>query len=187
MLNREACNLRPVERGDLEKLLQWRNSDRIRMNMYTDHIISMDEHISWFEKSQNQNVNVHLVFEVDKKPVGLVYFKDIDENNGRSNWGFYIGETNHPRGSGTALGVLGLQYAFTKLNLRKVCGEAFAFNEASIKFHKKLGFVEEGRLVKHILKHGAYKDIVLFAMFREVWVEKEQYLTDIAFSERGAI
>lgn len=36
--------LRSIKESDLEQLLVWRNSDRIRTKMLNQHIITMDEH-----------------------------------------------------------------------------------------------------------------------------------------------
>jgi len=46
----EECGLRPIEEGDLATVLEWRNSERIRANMYTDHLISREEHRAGFAK-----------------------------------------------------------------------------------------------------------------------------------------
>ncbi|MNR68073.1 hypothetical protein D3C85_1924130 [compost metagenome] len=51
--------------------------------------------------------------------------------------------------------------------MRKICGEAFAFNIASIKLHEKLGFQTEGLYKQHILKNEKYEDIALFAIFKD--------------------
>lgn len=186
MPKRDECRLRPVKWEDLEKILGWRNSERIRANMYTDHIISLEEHRAWFEKSKLNATSVYLVFEVQEQLAGLVYFTDIDTKNSKSHWGFYLGEENLPQGSGTAMGILGLEYAFTQLNIRKLCGEVFAFNEASSRFHKKLGFSEEGRFVKHVLKRGIYQDVVLFALFYDDWSSKRHKLNETAFASEKA-
>lgn len=182
MLKREDCQLRLLAAEDLENVLAWRNSERIRANMYTDHLITLAEHKAWFERSKKQTTSVYLIFEVQNRSVGLVYFTDIDMKNGRSYWGFYLGDENLPHGSGTALGVLGIAYAFTQLKIRKLCGETFAFNGPSIRFHKKLGFVEEGRFVKHVLKRGIFEDVISFAMFQKDWENYRQALEDAAFS-----
>jgi UDP-4-amino-4,6-dideoxy-N-acetyl-beta-L-altrosamine N-acetyltransferase len=187
MLKREDCNLRLLGAEDLEIVLAWRNSERIRANMYTDHLITLAEHRAWFERSKKQTTSVYLIFEVQNRSVGLVYFTGIDMKNGRSYWGFYLGEENLPHGCGTALGVIGIAYAFTQLNIRKLCGEAFAFNGPSIRFHKKLGFVEEGRFMKHVLKRGIYEDVVSFALFQEDWENNRQVLDEIAFSSGKAL
>lgn len=181
MFNHEECRLRPVEMEDLEKVLEWRNSDRIRSNMYTDHVISLEEHRAWFQRYKKDLTAEYMIFEIKANPLGLVYFTDIDVMNNICHWGFYLGEIHTPRGSGMAMGVLGLEHAFTRLNVRKICGEAFSFNEASIRFHKKLGFVEEGRFSKHVLKNGVYEDVVSFALFYEDWLKIRCNLNSSAF------
>jgi len=161
--------LRLIEEQDLNKVLEWRNSDRIRMNMYTDHLISLEEHRAWFTRLKNNKKNISLVFEYKNEPVGVMNFTGIDEQNKKCTWGFYLGEENLPKGTGLALGYFGLQYAFEKMNIRKLSGEVFGFNTASYHFHKKLQFVEEGRLIQHIFKNNKYEDIILFAQFQEDW------------------
>ncbi len=176
MLERSQCILRPVERKDLEKLLEWRNADRIRAFMYTDHIISPEEHAAWFERLGTNDTAYALLFTVNGRPLGVVNVTSIDRRNGTCHWGFYIGEADAPRGSGTALGYLGLYYIFDTLGIRKVIGEAFAFNEASIAFHRRLGFSQEGHFVQHVVKNGSCQDILSFALFRDQWeAHKRQF------------
>ncbi|MBJ6801705.1 UDP-4-amino-4,6-dideoxy-N-acetyl-beta-L-altrosamine N-acetyltransferase [Geomonas propionica] len=183
MIQRKNCLLRRIEERDLEMVLRWRNSDRIRHNMYTDHVITLQEHKAWFEKTKQTDGALHLVFELENRPIGLVYYVGIDRHNGRAEWGFYLGVEDAPRGSGSALGVLGVEFAFMELKLRKLCGEVLGYNEASLRFHRKLGFCEEGRLVRHVEKHGEYHDVVLFALFEEDWQKNRKALEELAFHE----
>jgi len=176
MLEREDYRLRPLEEMDLERILMWRNSDRIRAVMFTDHHISEDEHRAWFMRMQQLEDAVGLIFEVKGRSAGLVYFSRIDYHNGLCFWGFYLGEENLPKGTGTIMGFLALDYAFENLGIRKLIGETLAFNTASIKFHKRLGFVEEGRSVRQILKNGRYEDVISFVRFNEGWQKSKQEL-----------
>lgn len=177
MYSAEDFNLREIEKYDLELILKWRNSERIRTNMFTDHIITMQEHAKWFERIKHDSNSLVLIFEKKTNPLGLVSFTGIDKKNSKCNWGFYLGEINLP-GTGTIMGYLGLNYAFEKLKIRKVCGEVFAFNSASIKFFNKLGFIEEGRLRKHILKNGIFEDVVLFGLLKEEWHKRKVELAE---------
>lgn len=170
------CNLRPLMESDLEQILIWRNSEIVRLNMYNDHIIPEREHREWFEKSKSGQNSKHLVFEYKGNPVGVINITQIDLKNNKCYWGFYLGDPQSSRGYGFPLGFLGLEYIFKTLAIRKVCGEAFAFNEASIKFHKKLGFTEEGLLKAHILKNGKYEDVICFALFKNKWLEINESL-----------
>ena len=146
-------------------------------------MISPEEHKAWFEKLKGQKTATYMVFEFHAKPVGLIYFTDIDLKNSKCRWGFYLGQEDLPRGTGTAMGFLGIEYVFEKLGIRKLCGEAFAFNRASIEFHKKLGFDQEGTFVKHILRNDIFEDVILLALFNQSWQEKKQTLEKIVFSQ----
>lgn len=183
---REEFNLRPIEEHDLDVVLAWRNSDRVRSYMYTDHIITQDEHRSWFERTRQAEFPPTLIFEYRGIPVGLKSFSQIDRFNNRCYWGFYLGESELPRGCGSVMGFLALEYIFEQQKFRKLCAEAFAFNEGSVKYHTRLGFVQEGRFMQHILKNGRYEDIISFAIFRDNWLAGKTALTAKVFREGGA-
>ena len=127
-----------------------------------------------------------LLFALDGRPLGVVNVTRADRHNGTCHWGFYIGATDPPRGSGTAMGYLGLDYIFATLGLRKVIGEAFAFNEASIAFHRRLGFAQEGCFVRQVLKGGTYRDIISFALFNDQWEAHKRHFNPFA-TEEGSL
>jgi len=182
MFRQEECRLRRMEQSDLDLVLRWRNSERIRQAMYTDHVITHDEHHAWFERVTRNNVTMHFVFECAGRPLGVVNVVDIDRSNLRCVWGFYIGEEDAPRGSGTSMGYLALEYLFEKEGFHRVIGEALADNEASIKYHRRLGFVEEGRLAEHVVKNGRYTDVILFAIIDRVWRAMKDNLAAMIFT-----
>ena len=103
MAKREDYQLRPLQESDLEMVLSWRNSERVRANMYTDHIISLEEHQTWFKKIKDEPTVDYLICEFQNHPIGLVNFTNIDKNNNKCYWGFYLGETTTPLGGGGAL------------------------------------------------------------------------------------
>lgn len=181
MLKLKDCRLRPVEEADLEKVLEWRNSDRIRPVMFTDRLISLEDHRAWYERLLNDQNSRCLIFEVMGRPAGVVNVVQIDRQNGRCTWGFYLGEAGSPPGSGMSMGYLALEYIFENLCLRKLCGEVLASNKKSIEIHKKLGFVEEGRYLRHVLKNGHYEDVVAMAMFNEDWDRMKKGLNNLLF------
>lgn len=166
---REGFTIRPVEGKDLEIILAWRNSERIRAYMYTDHVITPEEHLRWFERTRSEGLPHPLLFEISGKPAGIVNFNRMDRANNACYWGFYLGDADAPRGCGTVMGFLGLEYIFEILKIRKVIGESFLFNQASIAFHERLGFFREGHLRRHILKNGEYQDILVFGLFADQW------------------
>lgn len=169
MSEHDNTSLRPIAGEDLEKVLEWRNSSRIRSVMFNDHIITMEAHLEWFKRISSDNSALCFIFEAGGRPVGVVNFTNIDRRNSRCHWGFYIGDKAAPRGSGTMMGYLAVEYVFEALKIRKLCGEILESNAQSVKFHKKLGFVEEGLLKRHVLKNGIYEDVLIMALFYEEW------------------
>lgn len=169
MPERGQCKLRPMTEADLGQVLEWRNSEHIRRAMYTDHVIAWDEHREWFKRVSTTKTSQHYVFEFAGRPLGVVNVTQLDRTNNKCVWGFYIGVADAPRGSGSAMGWLALEHIVEKLGFHKVVGEALADNEESIKYHRRLGFEEEGRLKEHVLKNGRYIDVVTFGLLDHKW------------------
>jgi methionyl-tRNA formyltransferase len=170
----EDYRLRQLTEQDLNLVRNWRNSDHVRANMYTDHIISEEEHRAWFQRVMVDPTVRYLILEYRDRPVGLVNFTAIDTRNSKCMWGFYLGETDLPRGSGTIMGYLSMNYVFEEIQIRKVSGEVLDFNEPSQKLFRRLGFTEEGRLRQHVLKNGRYADVVLFSLLAGKWRGSER-------------
>lgn len=187
MLKKSDFLLRPMNENDLDMVLRWRNSERIRSNMYTDHIISEEEHQNWY-KSIKDNLTVsYNIFEYKGRPVGLVYYTNMDFKNLKTMWGFYLGETDVPRGCGSVMEYFALENIFERRGFRKLCCEVFVFNSKVIKLHKKFGFDEEGFFKQHVYKNGKYEDVVFLSLFREKWLQKKRELEQILFSEQENI
>jgi len=177
--------LREMTEDDLEMVLAWRNAERVRANMYTDHVISLDEHRAWFSRVKEDPEAVYLICEHQGTPIGCVNFVQIDRKNRNAYWGFYLGEEQGPRGRGSIMEYLALEYAFGPLDLRKLCCEVFCFNHPVIKLHTKFGFQEEGCFRRHVLKNGNYEDIAALAIFKEEWEANREKMEKICFRGRG--
>lgn len=171
MIPDDKYGLRNLEKGDLELVLRWRNSEHIRKFMYRDNIISLDEHQAWFNRIEKDKTKIYLIFLHKDQPVGLLYFTEIDYLNSNCMWGFYLGESDIPKGSGTVMGYQAMNYIFDQKGMRKVSGEVLGFNEPSRKFFRRLGFREEGIKRKHILRNDKYTDVYLFSLLVDEWSE----------------
>jgi UDP-4-amino-4,6-dideoxy-N-acetyl-beta-L-altrosamine N-acetyltransferase len=181
MPKRDDYNLRPMINGDLDLVLRWRNSDRIRENMYTNHIISQEEHRTWFERESSNQRSHRLIFEYLKRPIGVVNFTDIDFENHTCRWGFYIGATDAPLGSGSAMGFSALEWIFEQFDINQVMGEVLAFNEDSLRFHKRLGFKEKIHSNVQKLKRGRVEDVIHLVLTLDDWNRIRPGLVGILF------
>lgn len=184
MFCQQEFSLRDINEEDLQTMLLWRNSARVRSKMFTHRIISVEEHSNWYKRQKEDNRNKYMMFAKGGHALGVTYFNNIDWDNKLGFWGFYLGSDNLPRGMGTVMGWISLEYAFNILNLRKVCGEILSFNIPSIKVFKKLGFTEEGRLREQISKENMLVDLVFMGLLRNEWVKKSSELNKKIFYRR---
>jgi UDP-4-amino-4,6-dideoxy-N-acetyl-beta-L-altrosamine N-acetyltransferase len=154
--------------------------------MYTDHIITQNEHDKWFSLALDEFFNQYLIFFYENKPIGFISFTKIDRLHNRCFWAFYLGETNVPRSAGPAMEFFALDYAFNILKIRKLCCEVFLFNASVIKLHEKFNFFCEGKFIDHYLKNGKYEDIVCLAKFGSTWQEeRENYMNRLFRKKRS--
>ena len=166
----ESCRIRAMEARDLTNVLEWRNDPDVRQHMLTQHEITLDEHQKWFERAAIDSSRRYMIVEEDTIPLGFVQFSNAAAG-GISDWGFYT-VPGAAKGSGRKLGCTALNFAFGNLALHKVCGQALAFNQASIRFHRALGFKEEGRLRDQLHIGGAYHDLICFGLLAPEWYKR---------------
>lgn len=159
--------MRKMTLDDLERVLVWRNHPEIRRHMYTQHEIALSEHRDWFERSSLDPRKHLLIFEVDEVAQGFVNINEL-AFAGVADWGFYI-SPDAVKGTGRQLGVTALNYAFSALKLRKICGQALATNERSIKFHRSLGFFQEGELREHYWDGESFHSIICMGLLITEW------------------
>jgi UDP-4-amino-4,6-dideoxy-N-acetyl-beta-L-altrosamine N-acetyltransferase len=156
------AGIRSMTERDLEQVLLWRNHPDVRRYMYSQHVISLDEHARWFSGASQDPGRHLLVFDINRTPRGFLQINQI-ASGGIADWGFYA-DPDAPKGTGRALGDAALRYAFDTLGLHKLCGQALAFNERSIHFHLSLGFQREGFLRQQHFDGEQYHDVVCFGL-----------------------
>ncbi|PTM58854.1 UDP-4-amino-4,6-dideoxy-N-acetyl-beta-L-altrosamine N-acetyltransferase [Desmospora activa] len=177
------CRLRPMTEDDLAMVLDWRNSEPIRKLSLSDRAITMEEHRQWFQGVFDTPCHP-LLFEYQEEPAGVVTFSRWDPYHHRCFWGCYLGRTDLPKGTGTAMGYLALEYAFDRLGVRKLCGETLACNTRALRFERKLEIIDvEGYLVEHILRDGRYEDLICVRALNRDWQERKTLLKSRLFSD----
>lgn len=168
--------LRALAIQDRDRVLAWRNSERVRSMMKTSHIIYPEEHHLWFGQALNAHDAAYLIFEWKREPAGLLNFTDIRHERHEASWGFYIGREGTPPGTGKAMCLLGLEYGFDTLSLELILSEVLARNEKSLQLHLALGF-EKG---------PSENQIVPLRYARPRWQERKAALERSIFSSEVA-
>lgn len=117
---------------------------------------------------------VFVIENLDGVNVGSVSLHSRDKKNGIFSLGGIVHREHRQQGyASDAIRTL-LRYGFWERRYVK-CNSACAHsNEASIRLHRGLGFVKEGRRRRAFFADGQYFDDILFGMTREEFDELEK-------------
>jgi UDP-4-amino-4,6-dideoxy-N-acetyl-beta-L-altrosamine N-acetyltransferase len=162
--------LRNINDSELEMMLSWRNDPAVRNNMYNKHLISLDEHMEWWERTKLNNDNIYFMYEDDGKPLGIVAITDISKSDNNASWAFYSSPESK-KGTGSKMEFLALDFVFNELGLHKLWCEVLDFNQAVINMHKKFGFKLEGVLRSHHCTDSGYIDVHRLGILKTEWLE----------------
>ena len=163
--------LEPLGTKDLETILGWRNAPSVRENMYNQNIITLEQHRSWWAKTRIKDDVQYFLYKNCDIPFGVVAFTEINKYQGHASWGFYA-DPDAPRGTGSWMEVLALDFALIELGLNKLYCEVLSYNVGVINKHKKFGFEIEGVFVDQFKNKNGYADIIRLANFRSVLRKK---------------
>lgn len=171
--------LRTIKPEELKIMLSWRNAPSVRVNMYTKHVISLAEHLAWWDKVQKRDDQQYLMYEFQNFPLGIVAFNGIDHTNMNSSWAFYA-SVEAPKGTGSKMEFLALDYAFNSIQLHKLHCEVLAFNTSVISLHQKFGFKVEGILREQHKSDTSFIDIYRLGILAPEWNKnREEILTKL--------
>ncbi|HEY5009389.1 MAG TPA: UDP-4-amino-4,6-dideoxy-N-acetyl-beta-L-altrosamine N-acetyltransferase [Caulobacteraceae bacterium] len=164
--------LRAVGPEDSQRLLDWRNRPEVSAYMYTDHLISADEHARWFESALAARDRRYWIIELDGAPVGMVNLAGIDLVRRRSEWAYYLAEpSTRGRGVGAVVEFMVIDHVFKDLGLNKLWCEVLVDNEAVWKLHESFGFRREALYRDHVWKAGRLQDVVGLGLLADDWAE----------------
>lgn len=153
--------------------------------MYTRHEISEKEHLSWWIRTCQRTDMLYFMYEYNNQPLGIVGITAIDPVNMNCSWAFYA-SPEAPKGTGSRMEYLALEYVFGVLKLRKLYCEVLAFNTPVIKLHQKFGFVVEGVFRQHHQIEGELVDIHRLGLLQDEWANKRlDMLNKLTATHRG--
>jgi UDP-4-amino-4,6-dideoxy-N-acetyl-beta-L-altrosamine N-acetyltransferase len=138
--------------------------------MYTDHLISPDEHARWFAAAMAAADRRYWIIELDGEPVGLANLAGIDAARRRCEWAYYLAEPQtRGRGVGAVVEFMVIDHVFKDLGLHKLWCEVLIDNEAVWKLHESFGFVREALYRDHVWKAGRFQDVVGLGLLESDW------------------
>ena len=162
--------LRPVAAADSDRLLAWRNQPEIAAWMYSDHLITPEEHARWFAGALADARRRYWVIEADGAPVGLANLYDLAPEHGRCAWAYYLADpSTRGQGIGAFVEYWVIEHVFADLGLTKLWCEVLIGNEGVWRLHEGFGFQREALLRQHVKKAGVASDVVGLGLLAADW------------------
>lgn len=170
MTDTPAVTLRLANADDRDRLLDWRNQPDVARWMYSDHVITPDEHQRWLTAALNDSSRRYWIIQLDGEPVGLANLVDISAVNRKASWAYYLASPAvRGRGVGSYVEFFVIEHVFTELGLAKLCCEVLVENETVCQIHESFGFQREALLRQHVWKAGQPLDVVGLGLLAQDW------------------
>jgi diamine N-acetyltransferase len=155
--------LRPIERDDLPRFVEWFGDPEVRRHLAIYLPFSLAQEERWFENLQGRlerQEDVLLAIETaDGVHIGNLGLHGINWKDRSAELGIAIGEKaywNQGYGTDAIRTLLGL--AFRELNLHRVFLRVDADNARAIRCYEKAGFQREGTSREAVFSEGSYRD-----------------------------
>jgi len=164
--------LRPLnKKTDLELCVRGINDQDVNRFLRAYLPVSETAEERWFDSLEGRTNDVILAIETpDGRYIGNLGIAGIDWKNRTGLFGItLLDKSSWSRGYGTDAAMAMFEYAFHRLNLRRINSSVMAYNERSRRLHQALGMVREGTRRQENFIDGEYHDELLFGVFREEW------------------
>ena len=171
MILGERVRLRPIERDDLPRFVEWFGDPEVRRHLLVYLPFSLAQEERWFEnlldRLERQEDLVLAIEAADGVHIGNIGLHGIDWKNRNGELGIAIGEKAYwDQGYGTdAIRTL-LGLAFGEMNLHRVFLRVDADNGRGIRCYEKAGFQQEGTSREAVFKEGTYHDQYVMSILR---------------------
>ena len=171
-------SLKDCDKKEINKILEIRNEEKIRENMFTQHIISIDEHTKWFDKLKSSDTEEFYCVKYKKKIIGGLGLKDLKKGD-QAYWSFHISQNENFAGLGASIEFKALVWFFSNFNLKKIYCYVLKKNPLVVKLHRKFGFVDENSVKTFKQKNIDYNDVEHLELSKNKWQEiKESFEKD---------
>ncbi|MBU0703328.1 MAG: GNAT family N-acetyltransferase [Chloroflexi bacterium] len=163
MIKGNKVQLRPIERDDLPRFVEWFGDPKVRRHLAVYLPFSLAQEERWFESLQGRlerQESVLLAIETaEGVHIGNIGLDAINWKDRNAELGIVIGEKPYwSQGYGTdAIRTL-LGLAFREMNLHRVFLRVDVDNARGVRCYEKAGFRREGTLREAVFKEGTYCD-----------------------------
>jgi RimJ/RimL family protein N-acetyltransferase len=177
-LSGARVRLRPLERSDVNvRYAAWLNDADVtrflEVGTFPTSLVELEQFYASVATRRDQVLLAIVDRETDAH-VGNVKLGPIDWIHRRGTLGILVGERSAwGRGIGTEATRLIIEYAFDRLDLRRIDLGVYADHAGAIRVYERVGFRVEGRFREDVYHGGAYRDRLWMGLLRSEYRRAE--------------
>ncbi|SDC43953.1 Protein N-acetyltransferase, RimJ/RimL family [Melghirimyces thermohalophilus] len=168
LANRSIVTIRSAEEKDAAPLLELTAEGRFQLTAIDEFQITLEEEKTWIRYMAGESNSLILVADVGGEIIGM-----LDVHGGKKKrlrhtgtFGMSVRKDWRGQGVGSLLFNQLINWAALHPELEKLCLEVLAANHRAIRLYRKVGFSEEGRLLKQVRREdGSYTDLIQMGRF----------------------
>ena len=166
VINGENVSLRPIAREDTDRIVAWRNKPSVYRHFIFRQPFTREMHENWLATKVDTGKVIQ--DKALEKPVGSVYYRDVDPENESAEYGIFIGEEDYlGRGFGTETARLFTRFGLDVLKLHRISLRVLEGNAIALRSYEKAGFATEGVFRDMVKLDGEYKDVIFMSILTE--------------------
>ena len=118
------------------------------------------------KKKPRTGYNFYLKFKGKKEIIGAIGLHGVNREHKKCTIGYWLDKRHRKQGLISEAEKVVLDFAFKKLKLNKVSGEAITENKGSNALFKKFGFRKIGIGKEELIKKGKKKDVYIWELLK---------------------
>ena len=166
--------LRPAVEDDKLDILGWRNQPQVRKAMLTQEEISLETHLSWWDKAMADPTRRLLILEKQGVPMAVELYFDFEPGQ-IAWWAFYLTD-KAPQDMvemfrlWSYVEIAGLIYAFDHLRINDLLCEIRTDNTVVVRWHQHFGFE---KAAQSLSVNTVFHDLIVYKYTRDIFAEKK--------------
>jgi len=163
--------LHVLEKDDLEFIHQLNNDPDIMSFWFEEPYRSMTSLQNDYDKNIDGDTARQFILKKNDEKIGFVSLFGFESVHQKAEFGIMIDKKHQGNGYASKATKLAMEYAFMKMNVRKLYLVVDETNEKAIYVYRKVGFADEAVLKEEYFVNGSYHNVLLMSIFREDYWE----------------
>jgi UDP-4-amino-4,6-dideoxy-N-acetyl-beta-L-altrosamine N-acetyltransferase len=158
-------------KSDILEILDIRNENSIRNNMFNNKLISKEDHLNWFGKIKNSDSNKFYFIKYNNEIIGGFGLKEKNQNKNYFEWSLYISQKIKIFSLGALAEFKALNYFFSNYKVTNLFCYVLKKNTTVINLHKKFGFneVDLDKNFNLLYPDMLLKDVIYLLLEKSRW------------------